>query len=354
MPSAAADPAPSHPSSPDPSSFLRPSTSFQFHTPSSFLAFLSGDSSASSSRGKKRKNENRRRWRGGGGIVLVVVGLVCLVCFWGNWWMIFRIGSGLGKLKDGIVTEQEMTEIGAVVSKIGYWISRSIVFCSLLVRMGMEDLPKIVKLRKPLKTPYGRLLAMAAHSLAEKQNKPEPRGLWEQPRDLASTWKPCSEQRDWPASEGNNGYIMVTANGGLNQQRVAICNAVAVARLLNATLVGPKFMYSSVWRDVSDIYQEEHFITYLRPDVRIIKVLPRELQSLDLEAIGSVVSDDDTVKEAKPSFFRKYIKPLLLQNRVVHFIGFANRLAFDPIPFQLQVNLLVFMPHYCANPQASS
>ncbi|GAB2224696.1 hypothetical protein Drorol1_Dr00005464 [Drosera rotundifolia] len=318
MPStAAANPAPSHPSSPDPSSSLKPSTSFQFDTPSSFLAFLSSDSS--SSRGKKRKNENRRRWRGGGGIVLVVVGLVCVVCFWGNWWMICRIGGGLGKLKDRIVTEQEMTKIGAVVSK--------------------EDLPKIVKLRKPLKTPYGRLLAMAAHSLAAKQNKPEPRGLWEQPSDLASTWKPCSEQRDWPASEGNNGYIMVTANGGLNQQRVAICNAVAVARLLNATLVVPKLMYSSVWRDVSqfsDIYQEEHFITYLRPDVRIVKELPRELQSLDLEAIGSVVRDDDTMKEAKPSFFRKYIKPLLLQNRVVHFIGFANRLAFDPIPFQLQ------------------
>lgn len=151
--------------------------------------------------------------------------------------MLCRIGGGLGKLKDRIVTEQEMTEIGAVVSK--------------------EDLPKIVKLRKPLKTPYGRLLAMAAHSLAAKQNKPEPRGLWEQPRDLASTWKPCSEQRDWPASVGNDGYIMVTANGGLNQQRVAICNAVAVARLLNATLVVPKFMYSSVWRDVSKYFERK-------------------------------------------------------------------------------------------------
>lgn len=29
-----------------------------------------------------------------------------------------------------------------------------------------------------------------------------------------------------------------------------ICNAVVVARLLNATLIVPKFMYSSVWRDV--------------------------------------------------------------------------------------------------------
>lgn len=38
-----------------------------------------------------------------------------------------------------------------------------------------------------------------------------------------------------------------------------------------------------------DIYQEEHFINYLKPDIRIVKELPKELQSLDLEAIGSVV-----------------------------------------------------------------
>lgn len=40
----------------------------------------------------------------------------------------------------------------------------------------------------------------------------------------------------------------------------------------------------------NDIYQEEHFINYLTPDIRIVKELPLELQSLDLEAIGSVVS----------------------------------------------------------------
>lgn len=98
-------------------------------------------------------------------------------------------------------------------------------------------------------------------------------------------------------------------------------------------------MYSSVWRDVSqfgDIYQEEHFINYLAPDLRIVKELPEELRSLDLDAIGSTVTDEDVPKEAKPSFYLKYILPLLLQNKVVHFIGFGHRLAFDPIPFQLQ------------------
>nr|GMC78661.1 O-fucosyltransferase 15-like isoform X1 [Ipomoea batatas] len=182
-------------------------------------------------------------------------------------------------------------------------------------------------------------MAKAAHALAELNNQPELKDLWVEPYAIASTWKPCADQRDWEPSDGNAGYIMVTANGGINQQRVAICNAVAVARLLNATLVLPKFLYSSVWRDASqfgDIYQEEHFIDYLKPDVRIVKELPEELQSLDLEAIGSLVSDVDIAKEAKPSFYLKYIRPILNQNRVIHFVGFGNRLASDPLPFEIQ------------------
>ncbi|KAG0513663.1 hypothetical protein BDA96_10G121500 [Sorghum bicolor] len=152
-------------------------------------------------------------------------------------------------------------------------------------------------------------------------------------------WRPCSDQRDWKASEGTNGYIMISANGGINQQRVAICNAVTISRLLNATLVIPKFLYSNVWLDKSqfgDIYQEDYFIKYLKSDIQIVKDLPVELQSLDLEAIGSLVNDTDVMKEAKPSLYVKKILPILLRNRVVHFIGFGNRLSFDPIPSDLQ------------------
>ncbi|CAI9086836.1 OLC1v1020755C1 [Oldenlandia corymbosa var. corymbosa] len=202
-----------------------------------------------------------------------------------------------------------------------------------------EELLKLGRGKKPHKTIYARLLAKAAHALAEGHDKPEPKDLWVEPYLLASSWKPCADQRDWNPNEGTYGYIMVTANGGINQQRVAICNAVAVARLLNAVLVLPELMYSSVWRDASqfgDIYQEEYFINYLKPDVQIVKELPKELQSLDLDAIGSVVSDVDIMKEAKPGFYKKHILPILLRNRVVHFVGFGNRLASDPIPFQVQ------------------
>ncbi|KAL5182370.1 O-fucosyltransferase 15 [Glycine soja] len=191
--------------------------------------------------------------------------------------------------------------------------------------------------KKSQKGNYARMLALAAHALAE--NKREPKDLWQEPFVPASSWRPCADQRNWEPNEGKNGYILVTANGGINQQRVAVCNAVVVARLLNSTLVIPKFMYSSVWRDVSqfsDIYQEEHFINYLTPDIRIVRELPKELQSLDLEAISSVVTDVDMEKEAKPSFYLKHILPIILKNQVVHFVGFGNRLAFDPIAFELQ------------------
>lgn len=203
-----------------------------------------------------------------------------------------------------------------------------------------EGLKKIGKGKRPRKDTYDRMLALAAHSLAK--NKHEPKDLWQEPFVPASAWRPCADHRDWNPIEENNGYILVTANGGMNQQRVAVCNAVVVARLLNSSLVIPRFMYSSVWRDVSqfsDIYQEEHFINYLTPDIRILKELPEELQLLDLEAIGSTVTDVDVPKESEPSFYLKNILPILLKNRVVHFVGFGNRLAFDPIPFQLQVNI---------------
>ncbi|KAI3800266.1 hypothetical protein L1987_28353 [Smallanthus sonchifolius] len=204
-----------------------------------------------------------------------------------------------------------------------------------------DELRKIGKGKKPHKTAYARLLYKAAHALADNQYRStEPKDLWlETYHAVASLWQPCADQRVWKPTEGNNGYIMVTANGGINQQRVAVCNIVAVARLLNATLVIPTFMFSSVWRDTSqfaDIYQEDYFIDYLKPDIHIVKELPKELQSLYLEAIGIVVTDVDIAKEAKPSFYLKNILPLLMKNRVVHFVGFGNRLASDPIPYHLQ------------------
>lgn len=166
--------------------------------------------------------------------------------------------------------------------------------------------------------------------------------LWEEPYKQARKWKPCAAKHSYPdegPSENNNGFILVSANGGLNQQRVAVCNAVVVAALLNATLVLPRFLYSSVWKDTSqfgDIYQEDYFVNYMKSDVHIVKDLPPHLQLLDLEAIGSQITDMDIMKEAEPSEFIKSVLPILRKNGIVHFLGFGNRLGFDSVPIHLQ------------------
>lgn len=189
---------------------------------------------------------------------------------------------------------------------------------------------------------YDRLLNLAASALAEKEFKQDSSNFWEEPYQRASVWKPCADSESpkrLRKSEKTNGFILVSANGGLNQQRVAICNAVAVASLLNATLVLPKFLYSNVWKDTSqfgDIYQENHFMNTLKDEVNIVKEIPVHLKSQDLEAIGSLITDANITKEAKPNEYVNKVLPLLLQNGVVHFLGFGNRLGFDPLPFKLQ------------------
>ncbi|PON87279.1 GDP-fucose protein O-fucosyltransferase [Trema orientale] len=190
------------------------------------------------------------------------------------------------------------------------------LFDSLMVSMNLQSIsaPTIsngIKEEKSSGHMYDRLLNLASSALVEKELKQESSNFWEEPNPEASAWKPCADRkvsRSLGRLEQNNGYIVVSAYGGLNQQRIAICNAVAVASLLNATLVLPRFLYSKVWKDTSqfgDIYQEKHFMKIMKDEVDIVKELPPDLKSVDIKAIGS--------------------------------LGFAHRLGFDPLPFELQV-----------------
>ncbi|KAF7151139.1 hypothetical protein RHSIM_Rhsim02G0144700 [Rhododendron simsii] len=189
---------------------------------------------------------------------------------------------------------------------------------------------------------YDRLMNLASFALAEKEFREDSTKFWKETYPEASIWRPCADRNSTTnlgKPKKSNGFILVSANGGLNQQRVAVCNAVAVASLLNATLVIPKFLYSNVWKDPSqfgDIYQLDHFTNNLKDDVNLVKELPSNLKSLNFEAIGSLITDADIPKEATPADYVKTVLPLLLKNRVVHLLGFGNRLGFDPLPFELQ------------------
>ncbi|XP_058734710.1 O-fucosyltransferase 7-like [Vicia villosa] len=55
---------------------------------------------------------------------------------------------------------------------------------------------------------------------------------------------------------------------------------VAIARIINATLVIPELDKKSFWQDnsnFSDIFDEKRFISSLADDIKIIKKLPKDL-----------------------------------------------------------------------------
>ncbi|KAF9682591.1 hypothetical protein SADUNF_Sadunf05G0124900 [Salix dunnii] len=139
-------------------------------------------------------------------------------------------------------------------------------------------------------------------------------------------------------SSGPTGYLIVEANGGLNQQRSAICNAVAVAGILNAVLVIPSFDYNSVWKDPSefrDIYDEDHFIATLEGYVKVVKELPNELISRYDHNITNIPHLRVEAWAPAKHYLGK-VYPVLQEQGVVRIAPFANRLAMD-VPSHIQL-----------------
>ncbi|KAI6683300.1 hypothetical protein NL676_029213 [Syzygium grande] len=134
----------------------------------------------------------------------------------------------------------------------------------------------------------------------------------------------------------NNGYLMVSCNGGLNQMRAAICDMVAIARFMNVTLIVPELDKTSFWADPSefhDIFDVDHFITSLRDEVRILKELPPRLKSR--VEWGRIYSMAPT-SWSDISYYRHQILPLIRKHKVVHFNRTDARLANNKQPLQLQ------------------
>ncbi|XP_074574632.1 O-fucosyltransferase 31-like [Curcuma longa] len=126
--------------------------------------------------------------------------------------------------------------------------------------------------------PQPRHLSLLNGALQHKQSIDKKSELW---APLAPQgWKPCigsSSTSSLPIK--SNGFIQFFLDGGLNQQRMGICDAVAVAKLLNATLIIPYLEVNLVWQDTSsfeEIFDIDHFIDTLKDDISIARGLPKE------------------------------------------------------------------------------
>ncbi|KAJ4917259.1 O-fucosyltransferase family protein [Raphanus sativus] len=150
-------------------------------------------------------------------------------------------------------------------------------------------------------------------------------------------WKPCISTNVSAAGSNSNGFFIIEANGGLNQQRLSICDAVAVAGLLNATLVIPIFHLNSVWRDSSkfgDIFDEDFFIYALSKNVKVVKELPKDILERYNYNISSIVNL--RLKAwSSPAYYLHKVLPQLLRLGAVRVAPFSNRLA-HAVPAHIQ------------------
>ncbi|WOK97355.1 hypothetical protein Cni_G06063 [Canna indica] len=151
-------------------------------------------------------------------------------------------------------------------------------------------------------------------------------------------WKPCLKKKLFHAElPPSNGFLIIEANGGLNQQRLSISDAVAVAGLLNATLVIPIFHFNSVWRDSSkfeDIFDVEYFSEKLKHHVRVVKELPPEILQRFDNNISNILNMRSKALQPKTYYLQKVL-PKLLEFGAVRIAPFSNRLAHS-VPSSIQ------------------
>ncbi|KVI08664.1 O-fucosyltransferase 39-like [Cynara cardunculus var. scolymus] len=172
-------------------------------------------------------------------------------------------------------------------------------------------------------------------------------------------WKPCFESTS-PSSSlpESSGYIQVFLDGGLNQQRMGICDAVAVAKILNATLVIPYLEVNPVWKDTStfmDIFDVDHFINVLKDDISIVRALPDEYMWSTREYYASAIRSTrvkNAPLHASANWYLANVSPVLDSYGIAAISPFSHRLAFNNMPVDIQrlrckVNFeaLVFIPH---------
>lgn len=127
-------------------------------------------------------------------------------------------------------------------------------------------------------------------------------------------------------------YLIVVVSGGLNQLRNQICDAVVIARILNAVLVVPILQVNVIWNDFSefmDIFDAGHFKKVLAGDVKVVASLPAG------HAHKKPSEEKHIPFHSEPQWFLENFHRRLQEEKVLLLRGLDARLVED-LPRDLQ------------------
>ncbi|XP_058786534.1 O-fucosyltransferase 38 isoform X2 [Vicia villosa] len=154
--------------------------------------------------------------------------------------------------------------------------------------------------------------------------------LWDSPHSIG--FHPCVKPTaKYKGVQQFDRYMSVRSNGGLNQMRTGIADMVAVAHIMNATLVIPQLDKRSFWQDssvFSDIFDELHFIESLKGDIRIVQELPKSLEAAPR-------ARKHFTSWAGVGYYEEMTK-LWNEYQVIHVAKSDSRLANNDLPLDIQ------------------
>lgn len=171
-------------------------------------------------------------------------------------------------------------------------------------------------------------------------SRPRPRRLWG-PLSTLDHLHPYAEPRKvYPAPAMHNGFIYAKIYGGFEKIQSSICDLVAVARLLNATLVIPEIQattrakgISSKFKSFSYLYHEEHFIAALSNDVPIVRGLPKDLREARKKIKFPTVSPKNT---ATSEYYTTEVLPRLAKSKVIGIVINGGKCLQSILPASLE------------------